>query len=159
MSHLIKFVKRFSLSTSIIGLLLQPYLYTQTGDQHLVVKIAVGGTLSFFIFLTPILLHWVTKRYVTQMHWDARKELFTATTYTLLVKERITQFKASEVTFPQVPGLFTTVYVKGCPMFVDPELFMDKEAYIKLMGYDKPIEWQMLLSDPDKHNAGKNEKI
>lgn len=43
---------------------------------------------------------------------------------------------------PEVGGLFTTFLVKNKAFFVDPQLFPDPTHYIKIMGYDKPIDFK-----------------
>lgn len=143
LSNMVKLVKGFSVSTSLIGLCVQPYLFANSGNYPLFVKIALGGTLSFFIFLTPLMLHFVTKRYVTKLYYNNDTGIFTGTTLTFFVHEKDTQFRQSDVTIPEIPGFFTTVKVNGKPLFVDPTLFLNREGYIKLMGYDKPIDWRM----------------
>lgn len=43
---------------------------------------------------------------------------------------------------PEVPGMFTTFMVGKKSLFVDPKLFPDPTHYIKIMGYDKPIDFK-----------------
>jgi transmembrane protein 70, mitochondrial len=62
----------------------------------------------------------------------------------LLVKAfRIFQtvFKQEEVVKPEMLGLFESFRVRGKSMFVDPALFKDPKDYIRLMGYDKPMDF------------------
>lgn len=48
-----------------------------------------------------------------------------------------------------VPGMFTTFLVKeknsskSSALFVDAKLFDDPQHYVKLMGYDKPLDFKM----------------
>ena len=49
-------------------------------------------------------------------------------------------FKASDVTIPNIPGMFTTFQVNGRPLFVDGGAFYNPHHYGKLMGYDKPLD-------------------
>lgn len=45
--------------------------------------------------------------------------------------------------------MFTTFLVKeqgsgkSSALFVDPKLFDDPQHYVKMMGYDKPLDFQM----------------
>lgn len=63
------------------------------------------------------------------------------------------------MTVPDVPGMFTSFLVKdksskkSIPLFVDPRLFADPTHYVKIMGYDKPIDFK--LNHPE---ANKSEK-
>uniref|UniRef100_A0A182JUW1 Uncharacterized protein n=1 Tax=Anopheles christyi TaxID=43041 RepID=A0A182JUW1_9DIPT len=87
----IRAVKVFSLATSIGGIVAQPILLEQAskvGGMPMIV--AVCGFAGFFTFVTPILLHLVTKRYVTDLHYDPSKQQYTATTITFfLQREKI----------------------------------------------------------------------
>uniref|UniRef100_A0A182QJK9 Transmembrane protein 70 homolog, mitochondrial n=1 Tax=Anopheles farauti TaxID=69004 RepID=A0A182QJK9_9DIPT len=139
----IRAVKVFSLATSIGGIIAQPILLEQAskvGGMPMIV--AVCGFAGFFTFVTPVLLHLVTKRYVTELHYDASKQQYTATTITFFLQREKTHFKVEDVTVPEVGGLFTTFLVKNKAMFVDPQLFPDPTHYIKIMGYDKPIDFK-----------------
>lgn len=54
---------------------------------------------------------------------------------------------------PDVPGMFTSFLVKKKEskkthaLFVDPRLFDDTNHYIKIMGFDKPIDFQLDLTE------------
>ncbi|XP_052894581.1 transmembrane protein 70 homolog, mitochondrial [Anopheles moucheti] len=139
----IRAVKVFSLATSIGGIVAQPILLEQAskvGGMPMIV--AVCGFAGFFTFVTPILLHLVTKRYITDLHYDPTNQQYTATTITFFLQREKTQFKVEDVTVPEVGGLFTTFLVKNKAFFVDPQLFPDPTHYIKIMGYDKPIDFK-----------------
>uniref|UniRef100_A0A182YQA9 Uncharacterized protein n=1 Tax=Anopheles stephensi TaxID=30069 RepID=A0A182YQA9_ANOST len=139
----IRAVKVFSLATSIGGIVAQPILLEQAskvGGMPMIV--AVCGFAGFFTFVTPILLHLVTKRYITELHYDPGSQQYTATTITFFLQREKTQFKVEDVTVPEVGGLFTTFLVKNKALFVDPQLFADPTHYIKIMGYDKPIDFK-----------------
>jgi len=42
--------------------------------------------------------------------------------------------------------MFTSFVVKKRPLFVDPALFDDPEHYVRIMGYDKPIDFKLNLN-------------
>lgn len=44
---------------------------------------------------------------------------------------------------PDIAGMFTTVMIKGHPLFLDPKMFEDPSHYSKIMGYDKPIDFSL----------------
>ena len=52
-------------------------------------------------------------------------------------------FKINDVKIPDIPAMFTTIIVgqeKQIPLFVDgAHAFVDQRHYVKLMGYDKPL--------------------
>ncbi len=147
MSDMVKFVKTFSISTSFIGAIGQPYLLFYADNLPMAFKVGMSGVLGFFVFLTPLMLHWVTGRYVTKMYLDYKTNIFTAHYFNLLVTEKHKTFHLDNVEYPEVPGLLTTVKADGKALFLDSNLFLDKNAYIKLMRYDKPIEWTLPPTD------------
>ncbi|TDG45764.1 hypothetical protein AWZ03_007798 [Drosophila navojoa] len=150
-----RLVKLFSLSTSLAGLAAQPILMEQGmkigGTGMAVFLCSVGG---FFTFVTPILLHLVTKKYVTELHYNQATDEYIATTISLILIKIKTKFRPSDVTVPEVPGMFTSFLVKKRPLFVDPALFDDPEHYVRIMGYDKPIDFKLNL----KHDSERVQK-
>ena len=77
----IKGVKVFSLSSSVAGLLAQPIIIREAatiGSTSLLV--AICSMVGFFTFITPILLHVITKKYVTEIHYDPATSTYKATT-------------------------------------------------------------------------------
>uniref|UniRef100_A0A6P4FTF2 LOW QUALITY PROTEIN: transmembrane protein 70 homolog, mitochondrial n=1 Tax=Drosophila rhopaloa TaxID=1041015 RepID=A0A6P4FTF2_DRORH len=147
-----KMVKFFSLSTSLAGLAAQPILLEQGmkigGTGMAVFLCTVGG---FFTFVTPLLLHFITKKYVTELHYNPKTEEYTATTISLLLQKIKTNFRPEDVVVPEVPGMFTSFLVNKRPLFVDPVLFDDPEHYVRIMGYDKPIDFKLDLGlNPEK---------
>lgn len=51
------------------------------------------------------------------------------------------QFKTFEVRLPMTQKLTVTFYAKECPLFVDPQAFEDVVHYQRILGYDKPYEF------------------
>lgn len=85
----IKALKMFSLLTSAGGLLAQPFLYSkaiESGNTG-----AVLGIFAFIGFLTvttPLLIHIITKKYVTHLYYDAKEDKYIANTYNLFVQTK-----------------------------------------------------------------------
>jgi transmembrane protein 70 len=61
-------------------------------------------------------------------------------------------FTTDDIIVPDVPGMFTSFQVKGSPLFVDPRLFDDPGHYVKMMGYDKPIDFKLNNTSTEKTN-------
>lgn len=77
----IKAVKIFSLSSSAAGLLAQPIILKEAssiGSTSLL--IAICSVVGFFTFVTPLLLHIITKKYVTEVYYDPDTMNYTAIT-------------------------------------------------------------------------------
>lgn len=66
------------------------------------------------------------------------------------------KFKVEDVIVPEVQGMFSTFLVKPkgssklSSLFVDPKLFDDPKHYVKLMGFDKPIDFKLEFTEEQK---------
>lgn len=72
------------------------------------------------------------------------------------------RFTVDDVTVPDVPGMFTSLIVKQkgsgkqIPLFIDPRLFGDHvQHYVKIMGYDKPIDFKLNLTENENSEPEK----
>ncbi|XP_075159401.1 transmembrane protein 70 homolog, mitochondrial [Haematobia irritans] len=143
-----KAVKLFSLTTSLAGLAAQPILMEQgmrLGGTGMAVFLC--GFAGIFTFVTPFLLHFITKKYVTEIHYNPQTEEYVATTISIILQKIQTKFRPSDVKVPEVPGMFTSFMVGNKALFVDPALFDDPEHYVRIMGYDKPIDLKLELTE------------
>lgn len=137
----VKLVKGFSISTSALGLALQPLVIQSLNELPLLLKFVMGSGIGFFVLATPLLLHVITKRYVTHMYYDASKDIFTATTLSIFLKEKELKFKPDDVKVPEISGLFSHITAKGKPLFIDISGVLDKFAYKRLLKYDQPVKF------------------
>ncbi|XP_050346380.1 transmembrane protein 70 homolog, mitochondrial [Nymphalis io] len=140
----IKAVKIFSVSSSAAGLAAQPIIIreaTTIGSTSLLV--ALCSVVGFFTFVTPLLLHLITKKYVTEIHYDPKTLTYKATTINFFLASVQLDFKAEDVVVPDIPGMFTTMVAKGKPLFIEARHFTDPLYYAKIMGYDKPLDFKL----------------
>lgn len=113
------------------------------------------GAVGFFTFVTPILLNIVTKKYVINVTFDPDKEIYTAETLTFFLRKRKLEFKPEDVKVPDIPGMFTSMLIKDVPLFMDPRMFPNPDHYIKIMGYDKPIDFKLSLKEEKEGKESK----
>lgn len=147
----IRGVKIFSLCTSAGGVVAQPYLIKHASSfGNLPLSIAMLGFIGCFTYVTPFLLHLITKKYVTEITYSPVTEEYTATVYNFFVQKKEVIFRPDDVEVPEVPGMFTSFHVKGVPLFVDPRMFKDKSHYARIMGYDKPLDLKLGDVENDK---------
>ncbi|KAG7319419.1 hypothetical protein KOW79_016562 [Hemibagrus wyckioides] len=134
-------VKFFSYSSSMFSLCLMPIILTKTGIgvNSFVMKAAFCGFIGFFTFLTPVLLHLITKGYVVRLYHNRETDVYTAVTYSALLVEKKTVFHQSDVKIPDVSRMFTSFYAKKKSMLINPMLFDVPHDYNHLMGYDRPF--------------------
>merc|ERR1712168_352107 len=148
----IKMVKSFSLMTSLIGLSCQPLLFmklSETSGSSFVMLAGAGAFFSMFTFATPLLIHWVSKKYATEMLYNKIENTYTAITYSFLLRKKQITFTVDEVKTFQ--GMFTTFKVKGNHFFVDQASFYFPHHYGKIMGYDKPVDLRWKDGHTDSH--------
>ncbi|XP_031146827.1 transmembrane protein 70, mitochondrial [Sander lucioperca] len=144
-------VKMFSYSTSGASLFLMPHILLKTGVQGFVMKAAFCGVIGFFTFLTPVLLHLITKGYVVRLYHNRDTDTYTAITYSVLLTEKRSVFHQRQVRIPAVSKMFTTLYAGEMGLLVNPDMFPVPHDYNHLMGYDKPFSFDTDDIDrPDK---------
>ena len=90
LSTQIKLVKAFSLTTSAIGIGCQPILLMNMQQQsaNIAVMAGAGAFLSFFTLATPILIHHISKKYVTQLNYNKLEDTYTAITYNFFLRKK-----------------------------------------------------------------------
>lgn len=141
-SRLLRNVKFFSITTSGLTVILQPIMISNvlSVSATTLQYVAYFSFVAIFVFITPLMIHLVGRKYVTKLYFNDQTKQFCAVTYNILGLKRELSFTAEDVDVPDIPGLFTSVIVKRKPLFMDSRLFTDTEAYAHLMGYDKPID-------------------
>ncbi|CAG9840303.1 unnamed protein product [Diabrotica balteata] len=150
----IKAVKIFSLSSSVVGVIAQPFLYNEiAATGNVPVIIAAYTAIGFFTVVTPILLHLITKKYVTHLYYKPNTKSYVANNVNFFCLTKKTEFTPEDVVVPDVPGMFTTFEVKGKALFVDPRLFEDPEHYVKIMGFDKPLDFKLYQTTDNIPNS------
>ncbi|KFM64111.1 Transmembrane protein 70-like protein, mitochondrial, partial [Stegodyphus mimosarum] len=131
----IKIVKLLSLSTSVLGFGILPVIVYDLCKMNIFVGCLTGVMSSFFLS-TPFILHWITKRYVIELNFDPESKTFSAKTFNIVSQLQELKFKATDVTVPELPGVLTSFYVNGVPLFVDARMVKEPDVYSHMMGYD-----------------------
>lgn len=87
-------VKLFSLSTSAMGLMAQPILWHKglevSGTGLGVLLCSVAG---IFTFVTPVLLHFVTKKYVVDIKYNEETDEYTCLTVSFFLFKNKVRFE------------------------------------------------------------------
>lgn len=97
------------------------------------------------------------------MHYDQLTNEYIATVISFFLMKKQIKFKVEDVHVPEIPGMFTSLLVrsknskKEVALFLDPKLFEDPTHYVKIMGYDKPIDFRMEV--PEKQDEKKKWSI
>ncbi|XP_018404465.1 PREDICTED: transmembrane protein 70 homolog, mitochondrial [Cyphomyrmex costatus] len=140
----IKLLKLFSLLTSSGGLLVQPFLYMKAiENDNIGVVLGIFACIGFFAITTPLLIHMITKKYVTYLYYNAKEDTYIANTYSLFARTKKLTFTPKDVVVPDVNGMFTNCVIRNVPLFLEQKFFYDSSHYIRIMGYDKPIDFKL----------------
>jgi hypothetical protein len=82
----IKALKIFSLTTSAIGLGVQPLVLTQFLAKYgSGATIGIFSALAFFTAVTPIMIHYIAKKYITELYYDKSTQTYKAITFSFLL--------------------------------------------------------------------------
>ena len=134
LSNMVKMVKLFSLSTSGISVIILQMMFMANESGALKV---IGSSMAAILLLTPIVLHWITKSYVTKIYFDHATDTYTAYTVNFFLTTSKWEFTPADVEIPAIRNLMTSVLVKGKPLLLNPVAFYHPNHYSHLMGYDK----------------------
>ncbi|KAK3785171.1 hypothetical protein RRG08_021969 [Elysia crispata] len=144
-----KMLKVFSLTTSTVGLCLQPYLFFTYQDAPLITAVPFFAALNMFVFVNPLLIHHIGKKYVMEVYFNQGTKVFTAVLMSFFARKYNFTFIADDVRVPDVPGMFSILTIKGRPLFVLESDFTDIEIYKHMMGFDKPLDLSFLKDNKE----------
>lgn len=144
--------KTLSLSSSLLGLGLLPFLGQTLASSSLFSQVFVYGTTCFFIFVTPMFAQFLTRRYVSRLYYNYDEKRFKAVMLSFLMTEYKYEFALDDVHVPDLPGVFTTVQVKSSKrnLFVDLNTIADVGLVQKIYGYDKPFDIKKYTDEEKK---------
>lgn len=139
----LKSAKILSLTSSVFGICLMPFLTETLSDSGLFAKLFVFGTSAFFIFVTPLFSQLLTRRYVSRLYYNYEEKKFKAILFNFFLFEYKLEFALDDIFVPDIPGPFSTVRLKSHNrnLFVDLNQISDLELTQKILGYDKPLDF------------------
>ena len=152
MTKVVRNLKIVSLSTSLVSGGCQPLIVAAAKDDFMVTA-GILSTMCLVVFSTPVLLHFVTRKYVTDIYYNEDTKIFTLARKSFFIRRKEVQYKAEDAKVSLDGGLFVTHKVKGQPYFIEYTDFRSKELYLHMVGYDKPLEYA--IPDPNRHMKAK----
>jgi transmembrane protein 70 len=141
-NHLFR-AKVLSLSSSVLGIGMLPFLALSLKEASLLANILVFSTTSFFIFATPLLFQYVTRRHVNRLHYNYETDTYTAFLFNFILQEYKIQFKTTDIQVPDMPGMFTSFHLTNLKrsIFIDYDQVTDKSIVARILGFDKPFDY------------------
>lgn len=86
----IRNLKIVSFMTSAVGLCIQPMVIQKAAElgSSLAATIGVCTIAGFFTFITPVLIHLVTRKYVTSIEYNEKDDEYNATVISFFLKPK-----------------------------------------------------------------------
>lgn len=82
-------IKMFSLLSSVLSVICQPIIYMKILEEDNAISVGtLFALLNILTISSPLLVHFLTKRYVIEMYHYPNKEKYTAELYTFFCKKR-----------------------------------------------------------------------
>lgn len=98
----------------------------------------VGFAFTPFL-LSPVIISWFFKRYITKLYYDPVADTFTAHHYGLLLNKKQCTFKRDDVIRSDFTSVLNSFKVGKKPFFIHDEDLVDAESveiYKKMIGLD-----------------------
>ncbi|XP_029036983.1 transmembrane protein 70 homolog, mitochondrial [Osmia bicornis bicornis] len=140
----IRRLKLFSFFTSAGSIISLPAIYMKAvHDDNLANMGIMFAFLNLVLTLTPLFIHLTTKRYVTEMYYYPKEDMYGANVYGLFLNKRQLKFTKDDVDVPESGGMLTSCKIQGNPLLFGEEDFKDARHYFIIMGYNDPIDFEM----------------
>jgi transmembrane protein 70 len=137
----LKKAKILSLTSSMFGIGLMPFITDTLSSSSILAQIFVFGSTSFFIFVTPIISVFLTKRYINRIYYNEQEQSLNCVFFNFFLIEYCKIIKLRDLYIPELPGPFSTVKSKSNQKsyFIEIDKISDIEVIEKITGYDKPF--------------------
>nr|CAD7571607.1 unnamed protein product [Timema californicum] len=90
----IRAVKLFSLTSSVGGIVALPILANEASRlNNVALALGISTTLGVFTFLTPFMLHFITKKYVTELLYNPQTDKYTAIVYNFFLRRKLVELE------------------------------------------------------------------
>lgn len=137
LSNRILYLKSLSVLSSLGLASSYGYVISQKG-----LSVALAGVgIAFTPFLlSPFVIAWFFKRYITHLYYDPATKTFTAHHYGLLLNKRSVSFKKEDLIRSDVTSMLNTFKVGKKPFYLHDEDLKDLdsiELYREMVGLDK----------------------
>ncbi|CAA98457.1 Transmembrane protein 70 homolog, mitochondrial [Caenorhabditis elegans] len=140
----VKGAKILSLSSSLAGVVMVPvlssYLWEAAAERPSMMMFAiVANTFLVLLSFTPLLLHFLAKRFPIDIFYNNDKKVFTTVHYNFLMQKQALRFSASEVVDAAVAPEMKKVWIPLATAFVGKRpllISLDRNAYLDKLAFD-----------------------
>ncbi|WKY08797.1 hypothetical protein Q1695_001744 [Nippostrongylus brasiliensis] len=149
--------KVLSLSSSVVGIVMVPvlssYLWEAAAERPAMMMFAiVANTFLVLLSFTPLLLHFLAKRFPVNIYYNHHTKVFTSVHYNFFLRKMALQFKANEVVDAQVAPEMSKVWIPLATAFVHNKpllISLDRNAYVDKVAFD---EMTVNINIPSNHD-------
>lgn len=144
LTNRIRNLKIFSYTTSFISICLQPVIYMKAiEDDNLTTLTIMLAFMNLTAIGSPLVVHWLTRRYVTDMYYYPKQDIYVAEVYNMFLKKKQIMFNSDETDIPETNAILKSCTIHGHPLLFAETEFTDRKHYNILMGYNDPIDFEM----------------
>ncbi|CAB3397767.1 unnamed protein product [Caenorhabditis bovis] len=141
----VKAAKILSLSSSVAGVIMVPilsnYLWDAAAERPTMMMFAiVANTFLVLLSFTPLLLHFLAKRFPLDIFYNNDTKTFTTISYNFLMRRQALRFNANEVVDAQVAPEMKKVWIPLATAFVAKKpllISLDRNQYIDKLAFDE----------------------
>ncbi|EFP08921.1 hypothetical protein CRE_18029 [Caenorhabditis remanei] len=141
----VKAAKILSLSSSIAGVVMVPvlssYLWEAAAEKPKMMLFAiVANTFLVLLSFTPLLLHFLAKRFPIDIFYNNEKKIYTTIHYNFLMQKQALRFSASDVVDAAVAPEMKKVWIPLATAFVGKRpllISLDRNAYLDKLAFDE----------------------
>ncbi|CAD6196401.1 unnamed protein product [Caenorhabditis auriculariae] len=137
--------KVLSLSSSIAGVVMVPvlssYLWEAAAERpNMMLFAIVANTFLVLLSFTPILLHFLAKRFPINIYYDHTSKIFTTVHYNFLMRKMALRFESKEVVDAQMAPEMKKIWIPLATAFVHKKpllISLDRNAYVDKLAFDE----------------------
>ncbi|EGT55305.1 hypothetical protein CAEBREN_20280 [Caenorhabditis brenneri] len=141
----VKAAKILSLSSSVAGVVMVPvlssYLWEAAAEKPTMMMFAiVANTFLVLLSFTPLLLHFLAKRFPIDIFYNNDKKTFTTVHYNFLMQKQALRFSATDVVDAAVAPEMKKVWIPLATAFVGKRpllISLDRNAYLDKLAFDE----------------------
>ncbi|CAI2354722.1 unnamed protein product [Caenorhabditis sp. 36 PRJEB53466] len=141
----VKGAKILSLSSSVAGAAMVPvlssYLWEAAAERPSMMMFAiVANTFLVVLSFTPLLLHFLAKRFPIDIFYNNDKKTFTTVHYNFLMRKQALRFSAADVVDAAVAPQMKKVWIPLATAFVGKRpllISLDRNAYLDKLAFDE----------------------
>lgn len=141
----VKAAKILSLSSSVAGVVMVPvlssYLWEAAAEKPTMMMFAiVANTFLVLLSFTPLLLHFLAKRFPIDIFYNNDKKTYTTIHYNFLMQKQALRFTSSDVVDAAVAPEMKKVWIPLATAFVGKKpllISLDRNAYLDKIAFDE----------------------